>query len=349
MTARRTREGTELKILTDPTDLVRASQWTWQEHMKRAVRCPRRLAEYLDLPADTISGQQAAGDFPLFVPLPFLERMELGNPNDPLLRQVLPSRQEAEYQPGYSRDPLGESQFEPAGGLLQKYHGRILLIATGSCAVHCRYCFRRHFPYGHANQNHSDWDDAIDHIEKDASIAEVILSGGDPLTLVDTRFDELIHRIQGISHVKRLRIHTRLPIVIPQRMTDALVEALSQSRLTVVVVVHCNHANELDTAVDRAIGLLTANAITVLNQAVLLQGVNDEIGSLVALSERLFELGVLPYYLHQLDPVAGAAHFQVPIHQGLQLIEQMRMRLPGYLVPRYVQEIAGEPNKTILA
>jgi EF-P beta-lysylation protein EpmB len=317
--------------------------------MKLAVRCPRRLAEYLELPPEAIGCEQAASEFPLFVPLPYLERMQPGNPADPLLRQVLPSREECQFEPGFSHDPVGESQFQPARGLLQKYQGRVLLVATGSCAIHCRYCFRRHFPYGHGDRTRSAWDEAINHIERDLSITEVILSGGDPLTLVDAGLEQLIRRIENISHVVRLRIHTRLPIVIPQRMTEDLVNTLARSRLMVVVVVHCNHANEIDDAVGRAIGLLTGNSITVLNQAVLLQGVNDEIESLVALSGRLFDLRVLPYYLHQLDPVAGAAHFQVPIERGLQLVQQMRMRLPGYLVPRYVQEIAGQPNKTILA
>ena len=222
-------------------------------------------------------------------------------------------------------------------------------MATGACAIHCRYCFRRHFPYADGPGGALLRDQLAAALAEDTSLEEVILSGGDPLTLVDDAVAALIETIEAATHIKRLRIHTRLPIVIPQRVTPALVERLGSSRLQKVVVVHANHANEIDQSVEDSLHRLAASGATMLNQSVLLQGVNDSADALVDLSQRLFDAGVLPYYLHQLDPVIGAAHFEVPIERGLKLIEQIRARLPGYAVPRYVQEIAGEPNKTVLA
>ncbi len=338
-----------MKILTDTNGLVRATETSWQQHLKMAIRCPQQLADRLDLPLDSICPKQSTSSFPLFVPLPFLSRIRPGDRNDPLLRQVLPSSRENEWHPDFSLDPVGDSRFQVTTGLLHKYTGRALMVVTGTCAIHCRYCFRRHFPYENSSTMARGWQAAVDHLANDHSIHEIILSGGDPLTVVDSQLETLIDRLKGIHHIKRLRIHTRLPIVIPQRITRRLVALLAKSRLTAVVVVHANHANEIDSEVAAAIDRLRSNSISVLNQSVLLKGVNDDPVALVELSDRLVEIGVLPYYLHQLDPVAGAAHFEVPVARGLELMTHLRRTLPGYMVPRYVREIPGEPSKTILA
>ena len=234
-------------------------------------------------------------------------------------------------------------------GLLQKYHGRVLMVTTGACAVHCRYCFRRHFPYAQVPKSPAAWQPAIDQVAADSSVEEVILSGGDPLTLVDDHLAELVDRLARIPHLRRLRVHTRLPVVIPERVTDGLLEAITPARLTPIVVIHANHAAELDQRVADALVRLAEAGVLLLNQAVLLRGVNDNPDALVALSQRLIDLRVVPYYLHQLDRVAGAAHFEVPVEQGKRLIAALRAHLPGYAVPRYVQEIPGQPNKVVLA
>ena len=272
-----------------------------------------------------------------------------GNPADPLLRQVLPLAEEVIPEPGFEADPVGDDSATLTPGLLQKYRSRALLITTGACAVHCRYCFRRHFPYSESPRSPDDWQPALDRIAEDPAIDEVLLSGGDPLTLVDSHLAELAKRIAVIPHVKRLRIHTRLPIVIPQRVTDELIHWLCGTRLTPIVVVHANHPQEIDHAVAAALTKLIERGIPVLNQAVLLRGVNDSAEALIGLSRRLVDLRVMPYYLHQLDRVAGAAHFEVPISRGIELIDQLRRALPGYAVPRYVQEVAGEAHKRVLA
>ena len=337
-----------MAILTNSSDLVRASQMSWHQHMKLAIRCPRQLAERLEVPIEAICPVQSAAPFPLFVPLPFLSRIRKGDLRDPLLLQVLPASEENQVVEGFGADPLGESEFGLTGGLLKKYEGRALLVCNGTCAVHCRYCFRRHFPYEATVGVSEQWQPALDQIAQDESIEEVILSGGDPLTLVDSVVAKLVSAIESIAHVTRLRIHTRLPIVIPQRVTDELIECLAGSRLATVFVIHANHANELDDSVADAVSKLTTNRIAVLNQSVLLRGVNDSFDALSQLSKRLVEIGAVPYYLHQLDPVAGAAHFHVPIDEGKQLIADMRSKLSGYLVPRYVQEQPGKESKTIL-
>ncbi len=342
-----------MQILTNSNGPVRATESRWQQQMKLAIRSPERLARELDLPLDAICPRQAngcgKGSFPLFVPLPYLARIERGNPQDPLLLQVLPTHQENEMAPGFSEDPIDESSFLAATGLLHKYLGRALMIVSGTCAIHCRYCFRRHFPYSESSGLATGWQEAVDHLRADNSIREVILSGGDPLTVVDAQLEALIDRLESINHLRRLRVHTRLPVVIPQRITQQLVNRLTCSTLRTVFVIHCNHANEVDSEVAAAVNRLTGNSIPVLNQSVLLRGVNDSLAALTGLSERLIQIGVIPYYLHQLDPVAGAAHFQVPVERGLELVEQMRATLSGYLVPRYVQEIPGLQSKTKLA
>ncbi|HEY0675437.1 MAG TPA: EF-P beta-lysylation protein EpmB [Immundisolibacter sp.] len=322
----------------------------WQRLLAEAIDDPAELLRVLDLPDRLLpAARRAAALFPLRVPAPYLQRIRPGDAADPLLRQVLPLDLECETRPGYSADPLAESAAQPVPGLLKKYHGRALLIATGACAVHCRYCFRRHFPYADAHTGGSRLDPALAAIAADASIGEVILSGGDPLSLSDPRLAELTARIAAIPHVHTLRIHSRLPVVLPQRVTGDLLAGLRRLPLRKVLVLHSNHPCELDADVDAALAALTGAGVTLLNQAVLLRGVNDDSGTLASLSERLHRAGVLPYYLHLLDRVHGTAHFEVSQTTAEALIEALRARLPGYLVPRLVREIPGEPGKTVIA
>jgi EF-P beta-lysylation protein EpmB len=326
----------------------------WKRSLARAIRDPVELLRRLSLPDSLLpdgflgGSNRAAGEFPLLVPESYLARMRPGDPTDPLLRQVLPLGEELEPVAGFSFDAVEDAEFRRAPGLLQKYAGRALLIAAGSCAVHCRYCFRRHYPYGIEPRRLQDWEPAIAQLESDLSVSEVLLSGGDPLMLGDERFGELIRRLDGIAHLRRLRIHTRLPIVLPDRVTDELLKILSRMRMTPIVVVHANHAAELNGDCAAALRSLREFGLLTLNQAVLLRGVNDSVDALAELSETLIDLGVTPYYLHQLDRVAGAAHFEVPIERGRQLIAQLRRRVPGYAVPRYVREVPGESSKTVI-
>ena len=317
--------------------------------MKDAVRDPDELCRLLDLPTEFASAaKEASRQFRLFAPRGFVARMRPGDPTDPLLRQVLPLADEMTEVPGFTVDPVRDDLAERQPGLLHKYDGRVLLVTTGTCAVHCRYCFRRHFPYDETPRSLADWQPALDEIASDESIHEVILSGGDPLTLVDATLSELADAIANIPHVRRLRIHTRLPIVIPERVTNALIDILQTCRLTPIIVLHANHANELDSHVATAISRLADAGIVLLNQAVLLAGVNDSVDAQAALCERLVDLRVMPYYLHQLDRVAGAAHFEVPVAEGRRIIRQLRERLPGYAVPRYAAEVPGAGSKTVL-
>jgi EF-P beta-lysylation protein EpmB len=298
------------------------------------------LGDHADrLPADD------AG-FALRVPRGFVARMRPGDARDPLLLQVLPQLAELDLAPGFVRDPVGDLAAREAQGVLHKYRGRALLIASGSCAINCRYCFRRHFPYGDEMAAAGQWRKALEHLRQDASISELILSGGDPLALSTRKLEELTTGLAEMPHVTRLRIHTRLPVVLPERVDDALIDWLGRLPMQKVVVLHANHAREFDAGVDAACARLRAAGVTLLNQAVLLRGVNDDADTLAALSERLFAAGVLPYYLHQLDRVQGAAHFEVDDAFAQQLIASLRARLPGYLLPRLVREIGGEPSKT---
>jgi L-lysine 2,3-aminomutase len=317
--------------------------------MKEAVRDASELCRLLDLPQDfAVQATAATGQFPLFVPRPFLARMRRGDLADPLLLQVLPLNSETTAATGFTTDPVGDLAASGEPGLIQKYYGRVLMVTTGACAVHCRYCFRRHFPYALGPRSLADWAPALAQIEADASIHEVILSGGDPLTLVDGLLAQLAERLEEILHVRRLRIHTRLPIVIPQRVNDDLLDWLTGTRLSPIVVVHVNHPAEIDAGVADALAKLNERGIPLLNQTVLLRGVNDSAETLIELSERLLDVRVLPYYLHQLDRVAGATHFEVPVERGRQIMAELQRRLPGYAVPRYVQEIAGEAHKISL-
>jgi EF-P beta-lysylation protein EpmB len=344
-----------MTILSTPPPVVRprlvVPQYaSWQDALKDAVRDPEELLRLLDLPHSAIDGATDSHEqFPLLVPRGFAARMRPGDPFDPLLRQVLPVANELQNRPGFVTDPVDDGSAARQPGLLQKYHGRALIITTGACAVHCRYCFRRHFPYWQAPRSLAEWRPVINEIAADSSLSEVILSGGDPLTIVDSALAKLIEELAAIPHLRRLRVHTRLPIVIPERVTEELVVLLRDCGLTPIVVVHANHANELDGHVAAALAKLADAGIMLLNQAVLLAGVNDSVEAQFQLCERLVNLRVIPYYLHQLDRVAGAAHFEVPIKRGRRVIEQLRTQLPGYAVPRYVAEVAGQPSKSLLA
>ena len=319
---------------------------SWQRAFKEAIRDPDELCRLLELPGEiALAARRAAEQFPLFVPHAFLARMRRGDATDPLLLQVLPLAAETEPAPGFAADPVGDLTAQSAPGLLQKYAGRALMVTTGACAVHCRYCFRRHFPYAGGPRSLADWAPALAALAADASIHEILLSGGDPLTLSDDRLAQLAAALAKVPHLRRLRVHTRLPILIPQRVCDELLEWLTGTRLTPIVVIHANHPAELDDATGAALGRLSDAGVPLLNQAVLLRGVNDQVETLAALSERLIDLRVLPYYLHQLDRVAGAAHFEVPEQEGRRLVKELQARLPGYAVPKYVKEVPGAQGK----
>ncbi|WP_207063805.1 EF-P beta-lysylation protein EpmB [Motiliproteus sp. SC1-56] len=322
---------------------------SWQAQLAAAALTPQQLAARLDLPATAVQDAAgAAGQFALRVPEAFLRRMQPGNPRDPLLLQVLPSAAELTPHPGYSADPLGETDSNPVQGLIHKYHGRVLLIASGGCAINCRYCFRRHFPYSDNQLGPEQWRQVMTYLAADPSIEEVILSGGDPLATPDARLGRMMDELQELPHLKRLRLHTRLPVVIPDRITPELLQRLAASPLQTVMVVHINHANELDAPLRSALAKIRETGTTLLNQTVLLRGINDGLAPLKQLSEQLFEAGVLPYYLHLLDPVAGAAHFAVTEDSARRLAGALADNLPGYLVPRLVCERAGASAKVPL-
>lgn len=319
----------------------------WQAALTASFTRPAALLAYLELPPDLPSlGLAQIRGFPLRVPLSFANRMQKGNAEDPLFRQIWPAPSEAEVNLGFATDAVGDLEKMKPGGLIHKYRGRALVITTGACAINCRYCFRRHFPYGEANASRNRWQLLLEELRADDSIEEVILSGGDPLSLSDDKLAALAQGLDAIPHLKRLRLHTRQPIVLPSRVNDELLQWLTATRLQTVMVVHVNHANELDADVARAMARLKTAGVPLLNQAVLLKGINDTLNAQKALSERLFECGVLPYYLHQLDRVQGAAHYEVDETKGKALIRQLSEHLPGYLVPRLVREIAGNPSKT---
>ena len=318
----------------------------WQFAWREAIREPAELLALLGLAdAGIVVPAAATAQFPLRVPRGFAARMRHGDPHDPLLRQVLPLDDELRVVPGYSADAVGDAAARSGRGVIHKYAHRALLVATGSCAVHCRYCFRRHFPYAEETAAAGHWDAAVAAIAADDSLHEVILSGGDPLSLADAKLAELTARLARIGHVRRLRIHTRLPVVLPERVDAGLLGWLRSLPWPVAVVLHANHAREFDAGVDAAVAALRATGAQVLNQAVLLAGVNDSLDTQVALAERGFAAGVLPYYLHQLDRVAGAAHFEVDDDRALALHAAMRAALPGYLLPRLVREVAGDAAK----
>jgi len=318
----------------------------WKRAWRDAVRDPGELLALLGLERLGAGlSADAMQQFPLRVPRGYVARMRHGDPADPLLRQVLPILDEERVVPGFALDAVGDAAARAAHGVLRKYRGRALLVATGSCAINCRYCFRRHFPYAQETAAANQWHDAIAAITGDPAIEEVILSGGDPLSLSTAKLGELTAALSGIGHLRRFRIHTRLPIVLPERVDEGLLAWVGALPWPVTVVVHANHANEFDPAVDAALAALRGAGATLLNQAVLLRGVNDSVEALAALCERGFAAGVLPYYLHQLDRVAGTAHFEVDDASARALHAALAARLSGYLVPRLVREVPGDSGK----
>lgn len=319
----------------------------WQSQLTSTITSPKQLLTMLKLDTSLLpAALEASQNFKLKAPLSYVKRIKQGDINDPLLKQILPIGAECLEVEGYGKDPLQEWSQNPTDGVIHKYQGRLLLIVSGACAINCRFCFRRHFPYEDNRLSRDSLQKAIDYIAADTSISEVIFSGGDPLANSDKRLSAIISQLNMIPHLDTLRVHTRLPIMIPERVTDELITLLSTQRLKPVVVLHCNHSNEINEEVQRAIQKMAQAGITLLNQTVLLKGINDSADSLLALNKKLFHASVLPYYLHLLDPVQGAAHFDVKEPKAIEIMQQLSAKSPGYLVPKLVREIAGKPNKT---
>ncbi|WP_372986201.1 EF-P beta-lysylation protein EpmB [Marinobacter sp.] len=323
---------------------------SWQELLSASMTTPEALLERLNLPTETWLEGARAGHrlFPIRVPEPFIARMTPGNPDDPLLRQVLPRMDEAAEVSGFIRDPLHEDGAIQTTGMIRKYRSRALLMVTGQCAINCRYCFRRHFPYEEQRLTPEDRDQVLRTLGDSPEINEVIFSGGDPLAVNDRLLARWAADIAKVPHIRRIRLHTRLPVVIPQRVCDALLKWVSSSPLQVVIVLHINHPAEIDKPTRRALGYLHSAGAILLNQSVILRGVNDTADALEDLSETLFEAGVMPYYLHAFDPVAGAHHFDVGDNEARELVRELLKRLPGFLVPKLVREVPGEESKTPL-
>lgn len=318
---------------------------SWQASLIHAITDPEELLQLLELNQTNwiLAAKKAALLFPLKVPREFVSRMQKGNIDDPLLKQVLPLNAEFLTKSGFEKDPLNEKQFNPIPGLLHKYHGRVLLTMTGACGINCRFCFRRHFPYHENNPGKNGWNHVLQYIAEDPTIKEVILSGGDPLVLSDHLLSEFAFKLADIPHLKRLRIHSRMPIMMPERITNEFQRWTENLPLKMILVLHCNHPQEINNKVKEALSLL--KKITLLNQSVLLKDINDRIDILISLSETLFEAGVMPYYLNLLDKVEGTAHFDVDINKAKELHAEMIKNLPGYLVPKLVREQPGEPSK----
>ncbi|MFM8577545.1 MAG: EF-P beta-lysylation protein EpmB [Planctomycetaceae bacterium] len=317
----------------------------WKRELAEAIRDPAELVRLLRLPEQLgVVARTATAGFPFLVPRGFVARMRQGDPKDPLLRQVLPVAAEQDEVAGWTADPLGEQSKQLAPGMIRKYRGRALLLVTPGCAVNCRYCFRREFPHDEAATTH-EWEAPLEALSTAADIDEVILSGGDPLLVDDRRLERLVSRLEERSHVRRLRIHSRLPIVLPERVTNGLVSMIRGTRLSTIIVVHANHPAEIDASVERAVARLADSRATVLNQSVLLAGVNDTVEVLTELSLKLIAIGILPYYLHLPDRVRGTAHFDVPEHRARVIHAALRDVLPGYAVPRLVREVPGDASK----
>lgn len=321
----------------------------WQTSLKNLVTDPEELLELLKLDPNLLPAAQRACElFPLRVPREFVARMQKGNPQDPLLMQVLPLAAEFDEKPGFVEDPLQEADARPVAGVVHKYRDRVLLILSGACAINCRYCFRRHFPYAENQISGIAREQALGYIKDQHDLREVILSGGDPLVTADKRLLGLIDDLEKIPQLERLRIHTRLPVVVPSRITASLADRLGHSRLDVVMVLHINHAQEISPELIESCRLLKQQGVTLLNQAVLLKGVNDQANIQVELSRELFKAGILPYYLFLFDPVRGASHFDIPQDKAIKIAAQMQIELPGYLMPRLAKEIPGRASKTLI-
>lgn len=335
----------KVRILTQ--NIVIREEQSWTDLLANAISDPKLLLNTLNLPAEAFEKDIVARRlFPLRVPLPFVQRMEKGNPKDPLFLQVMSSADEFIQVEGFTTDPL-EEQEAVVPSVLHKYHNRLLLMVKGGCAVNCRYCFRRHFPYADNKGNKVNWQKALDYIAIRPEIEEVIFSGGDPLMAKDHELNWLIKNLENIPHLQRLRIHTRLPVVIPQRITPELCKILSESRFQTVLVTHINHPNEIDTTLSAAIFKLKQAGVVLLNQSVLLKNINDDAQILKQLSDKLFSINILPYYLHLLDKVEGASHFYIEDEKALNIYKILQSITSGYLVPKLAREIAKEPNKTL--
>jgi len=321
---------------------------SWQKELANAVKNPLQLLQLLEIKPEKMGlSELARKNFPMLVPMPFVRKMKKGDILDPLLQQVLPITNEDKLVEGYSLDPLGEHQ-NGIQGLLHKYKSRVLLILKTGCAVNCRYCFRRHFPYQDNNLNKQQFSEVLKYVKQHPEVNEVILSGGDPLMSKDDFLQFIVSELDKLPQLKRLRFHTRLPVVIPQRITDELCLILKSSRLKVIFIVHINHANEIDVLFKKAINKLYQAGVQLLNQSVLLKGINDTSQALVTLSEALNEANILPYYLFLLDKVQGAQHFDLTTEKAQKLMQQISSELPGYLVPKLSREIAGEKSKTLI-
>ncbi|MCG9576203.1 EF-P beta-lysylation protein EpmB [Vibrio tubiashii] len=330
------------------TRKVVSVEQNWLKQLANGISDPAKLLEQLEIdPKPWQDGFAARKLFAQRVPQSFVDRMEKGNPYDPLLRQVLPLSEEFEVHPGYSNDPL-EEQNNAIPGLLHKYRNRALMIVKGGCAINCRYCFRRHFPYDENKGSKSVWQQSLEYVAQHSEINEIILSGGDPLMAKDEELLWLIDHIADIKHIKRLRIHSRLPVVIPERITQALIQMLNETRLQVVLVTHINHAQEINQELRDRLSHLKQAGVTLLNQGVMLKGVNDSIESQVDLSNALFDAGILPYYIHVLDKVQGAAHFYISDQEAKAIMAGLMERVSGYLVPKLTREIGGRTSKTPL-
>ena len=322
----------------------------WQSQYKNSIKSLAELCHAIELSIDQLAVSiKANSQFPLRVPWSYVDRIKKSNPNDPLLLQILPHKKEEFMVAGFTKDPVGDLNSVKGPGLLKKYHGRALLLVTGQCAIHCRYCFRRHFPYSLNNPRIDKWTSVTNDINDDDSLREIILSGGDPLTLSDELLQSLFSKLESIRHLERIRIHTRFPVVIPQRITRKLIEIFKNSRIKIIVVLHINHAQEINSELRDQIKKLAASNCTLLNQSVLLHKVNDDVHSLTSLSESLFNAGVMPYYLHLLDKVEGAVHFNVSETVATELMKKVSAKLPGYLVPKLVSEIEGYSAKNLIS
>lgn len=325
------------------------SEINWQQQYKESITSIDDLCKQLDLQIDQLPFSASAHEqFRLRAPKSYISRMQKSNPYDPLLLQILPHAFEENTVIGYSTDPVADLQSTKSHGLIKKYNGRVLLLATSRCAIHCRYCFRRHFPYNLHNPRKDAWRRAMSEIAQDTNIKEVILSGGDPLVLPEEELSKIIDPLEAIKHVERLRIHTRLPVVIPDRINDEFIQLVNTTKLKTIIVLHINHPQEIDYLLQNKLLELSSAKCTLLNQSVLLRDINDKADVLIKLSEELFKVNVLPYYLHLLDKVQGAAHFDICETDAQNIMAEVTSKLPGYLVPKLVKEEAGFPSKTLV-
>jgi EF-P beta-lysylation protein EpmB len=336
-------------MLTESTSQPINIYSDWKAELSNCISSIDQLLQLLGLNSKDLNASQLASQgFSIKVPQHYAQLMEYGNPEDPLLKQVLPIEAELKPDPSFNTDPVNESEYNPVPGIVHKYRNRVLMIISPNCAINCRYCFRRHFPYQENRQSKQQWLQALDYLKTRPEINEVIYSGGDPLAANDNFLGWLTQQIESIKHIKRLRIHTRLPVVIPSRVDSQLLDWLGNTRLKPTMVLHINHANEIDAKLCQAVDQLKSAGITMLNQSVLLKEVNDSSEQLIALSEKLFDAGIMPYYLHMLDPVQGASHFDIPKDRAIEIFSQIQAELPGFLLPKLVQERAGETSKSLI-